>query len=252
MVLGRLAGDPQPLGQLEHRRALQHRAVLEQRDRQAILGHVDHLQQLARLAVALHVEPGHRDSVAGEEVAHVVGVAREAMADDPHSARLERSARLPGGEQVLDHRVELLLGRVPGLEQVVVERDVVDRRDRGLGVRVGGEQDALGVGHQRARLDEVVGARHAGHALIGDQHGRLIAARAQLGQQLQRLRARAGAEDAVALAEVTAQVARDRAQHSGLVIDGNDRRASLGRHGSKTVKGATWPKTRTRHPDGLS
>ena len=62
-----------------------------------------------------------------------------------HAAGLEERARLPGGEQILEHREELLLGRIPRLEQVVVERDLVDRRDRGVGVGVGGQQHALGV-----------------------------------------------------------------------------------------------------------
>ena len=109
------------------------------------------------------------------------------MADDAHAAGLERRARLPGREQVLDDREELLLGRVPRLEQVVVERDLVDRGDRRLGVGVGGQQHALGVGHDLARLDEVLGAGHAGHALVGDQQRDLVAARAQLAQQLERL-----------------------------------------------------------------
>ena len=66
------------------------------------------------------------------------------MADDAHAAGVQRRAGLPGRQQVLDDGVELLLRRVPRLEQVVVERDLVDRLDRGLGVGVGGEQDALG------------------------------------------------------------------------------------------------------------
>ncbi len=41
---------------------------------------------------------------------------------------------------------QLLLGRIPGLEQVVVQCDLVDRGDRRLGVGVGGQQHALGVG----------------------------------------------------------------------------------------------------------
>ena len=43
-------------------------------------------------------------------------------------------------------------------------------------------------GTSLARLDEVVGPRHPRHALVGDQHRHLVAARAQLAQQLQRLR----------------------------------------------------------------
>ena len=165
------------------RRALEDRAVLEQRDRQAVGVDVRDAQQLARLAVALDVEPAGRHAVAREEVAQVVGLLREAVADDAHPAGLERGAVLPGREEVLDDREELLLGRVPGLEQVVVEIDLVDRLDRGLGVGVGGEEHALGVGHELARLDEVVGTGHAGHALVGDQQRDLLAAGADLAQR---------------------------------------------------------------------
>ena len=152
---------------------------------------------------------------------------------------------LPGRQQVLDDREQLLLRRVPRLEQVVVERDLVDRRDRRLGVGVGGQQHALGVGHDLARLDEVLGAGHAGHPLVGDQQRDLVAARAQLAQQLERLGARGRAQDAVALAEAAAQVARDGRQHAGssstatiagrrsAAIDASLRRRRCG-------SGATW------------
>ena len=153
------------------------------------------------------------------------------MANDPNAARLERRPGLPGREQVLDDRVELLLRGVPRLEQVVVEGHVVDRRDRRLGVGICGEQHALGVRHERACLDQVVGARHARHALVGDQHGRLLPPRAQLGQQLQRLRAGSRAQDPVALAEPASQVAGDGSEDRRLVIDSHDRGTSLTRQG---------------------
>ena len=228
MVLRRRAGDAEALGELEHRRALEHRAVLEQRDRQAIGRDPDDRQQLARLAVALDVEPARRHAVAREKVAQVVRVLREAVADDAHAAGLERRAGLPRRQQVLDDRKQLLLGRIPRLEQVVVQRDLVDRRDRRLGVGVGGQQHALGVGHELARLDEVLGARHPRHPLVGDEQRDLVAARARLAHELQRLGARRRAQDAVALAERAPQVARDRRQHGRLVVDDDDRRATLG------------------------
>ncbi len=142
------------------------------------------------------------------------------MADHAHAAGFERRARLPGREQVLDDREQLLLGRVPRLEQVVVERDLVDRRDRRLGVGVGGEQHPLGLGHDLARL-------HAGTrcpAIPGMRWSATSIAtcsprlRSSL-QELERLGARAGAQDPVALAEAAAQVARDRRQHGRLVVD---------------------------------
>ncbi len=145
VVVGRrLRRHAEALGELEHGRALEHAAVLEQRDGQAVVPDPGDRQQLARLAVALDVEPARRHPVAGEEVAQVVGVLGEAVPHEPHAARLERRAGLPGRQQVLDDRVELLLRRVPRLEQVVVQRDLVDRLDGRRGVGVGGQQDALG------------------------------------------------------------------------------------------------------------
>ena len=151
------------------------------------------------------------------------------MADDAQPARLERRARLPGRQQVLEHREEPLLGRIPRLQQVVVERDLVDRRDRRSRVGVGGQQHALGVGDDRAGLHQEVRAGHHRHALVGEQQGDLVAARAQLREDLERLGARARAQDPVALAEAAPQVARDRRQHDGLVVDGDDRGPPLAR-----------------------
>ena len=137
---------------------------------------------------------GH--AVAGEEVAQVVRVLGEAVADDAHAAGLERRARLPGRQQVLDDREELLLRRVPGLEQVVVQRDLVDRLDRRLRVRVGGQQHALGVGHELARLRR--GTRSPpSRACAGRPPAARPARRGATSSRssLQRLGARAGAHD---------------------------------------------------------
>jgi hypothetical protein len=169
-MVGRgLGRDAEPLGQLQHARALEHAAVLQQRDRQAALVDAGDGEQLARLAVALDVEPACRHAVARKEVAQLVRVAAEAVPDEPHAAGLDRRARLPCRQQVLDDGEQLLLGRIPRLQQVVVERDLVDRLDRRLRVGVGRQQHALGARHELVRLDEVLGARHAGHALVGDQ-----------------------------------------------------------------------------------
>jgi hypothetical protein len=193
----------------------------------------DDPKQLARLAVALHVHPARRDTIARQEVTQLVAVPGEAVADDPHPARLERGSGLPGVEEILHDRIELLLGRVPRLEQVVVERHVVDGCDGRLGVGIRGQEHALGVGHQRAGLDQVVGAGHARHPLVCDQHGCLVAAGAQLAQHLERLGARARPQDPVALPEAAAQIPGDRAQHRRLVIDSQNRRTSLGWHASE-------------------
>jgi hypothetical protein len=155
------------------------------------------------------------------------------VTDQPHAARLERGSRLPARKQILDDREQLLLGWIPGLQQVVVERDLVDRLDRRLGVGVGGQQHALGRRHDLARAHEVVGAGEARHALIGDEQGDLLAASHELGEDLETPLARVRSDDPVALAEPAPQVARHCCQHRGLVVDDDDRGAAAGmlRHG---------------------
>ena len=128
----------------------------------------------ARLGVG-DVEPAVGDAVAGEEVAGGVRLGREAVAHQAQ-ARLgaaRRGVGLPVLQEVVEHRVEPLLRRVPGLHQVVVEAELVDRADGGLGVGVGREQHALGLrGHLQGAREELDPA-HPGHALVGDQerHG---------------------------------------------------------------------------------
>ena len=95
------------------------------------------------------VEPAVGDVVAREEVAQRVRLAREPVPDDPDPGVGHRGLA-PVVEQVVEHRVELLLGRVPRLHQVVVEPHDVDRVDRRLRVGVGGQQHALG-GRRRCR-----------------------------------------------------------------------------------------------------
>ena len=69
------------------------------------------------------------------------------------------------------HRVELLLRRIPRLEQVVVEVDDVDGVDRGVGVGVGGQQHPARLGEELARLAEKLRTRHFRHPLV-DQKDR--------------------------------------------------------------------------------
>ena len=57
---------------------------------------------------------------------------------------------IDGVDHLVEDRVELLLRRVPRLEQVVVDVDEVDRRDRGIGV---------GVGRQRKRFQRALFGR---------------------------------------------------------------------------------------------
>jgi hypothetical protein len=145
---------------------------------------------------------------------------------------LGRGDRLVAGgapqlEQLVDHRVELLLGRLPRLQQVVVEVDHVDRLDGGVGVGVGGQQGPPGVGEQVHGLLEELQPAHLGHAVVGQEHRHQVAAELDLGQRLQRLGARLGPDDPVVLPVALAEVPRDRPRHARVVVDGEQDR--LGR-----------------------
>jgi hypothetical protein len=99
-------------------------------------------------------------------------------------------ARPPGVQLLVDHRVELLLRRVPRLEQVVVEIDDVDRLDRGVGIGVGGEQHPAGGRVELHRRFEELDAVHLRHPVVGQDDRHLVAAQAKFFQRVQGRRRR--------------------------------------------------------------
>ena len=149
------------------------------------------------------------------------------MTDHPEPSRFESRACLPADEEILEHRIELLLGRIPRLEEVVVQSHLVDRRDGRLGVRVGGEQDPLRLGVGLACLEQVFGPFHSRHPLVGQQQRDGVPPGAQFAQQLEALGSRAGPQDAVALPEAAPQVASNGGENHGLIIDGDYRGPAL-------------------------
>ena len=181
-----------------------------------------------RLVVALEVEPAVGDVVAGEEGLDLVAPLRPAVPDHPHASGVLGVRLLPVAQQVVEDGVQPLLRRVPRLEQVVVEADVVDRLDRDVRVGVRGEQDELGVGCVTPGLLEELDAGHLRHPLIGgDQSDRSVPQR-QLGQHAERLGARRRPDDLVLGTVLGSQVAGDRLRHRRIVVDRQDCRF---RHG---------------------
>ena len=129
---------------------------------------------------------------------------------------------MPVVEQVVEHRVEALLGRIPRLHQVVVEVDVVDRLDRGIGVGVGGEEGALGLGEEPLRFVEKFDAGDAGHALIGEHQGDDLVGQPDLAEHIEGSVAGIDPDDAEALAIFPPDVVRDRLENFGVVVDSHN------------------------------
>ena len=134
----------------------------------------------------------------------------------------------PVGQQVVEHGVEPLLGRIPRLKQVLVEPDLVDGPDGDVSIGVGGEQDALGFWLKDQRLGQELCPGHCRHALVDNEEGNRIATTGKLAHQLQRVCSRAGRQDAVVGAVARTQVTLDRPEHRGVVIHREDCR--LGGH----------------------
>ena len=132
-------------------------------------------------------EPAVRDLVARQEVPQLRGRRGPAVPDQ--LGFLDRLAvfALPRGQQLIDNRVELLLGRVPGLEQVVIQVHDVDRVDRGARIRVRGQQHPAGERVDVHRLLKELNAGQAGHPVVRDDDRDLVAAQLHLLERVQGL-----------------------------------------------------------------
>jgi hypothetical protein len=99
-------------------------AILEEHHREAPLFGRQHVQGTAHLRIAvslLRVEPLVVHLVARQKLAELVGAARPSRAEHLQSLERRPVGCLPIAEQIVQNRIEVLLGRVPGLEQVMMQ-----------------------------------------------------------------------------------------------------------------------------------
>ena len=139
------------VGELDASSGAQRVALGQEHERQVVRRRPRRARAAARPPRRAPGRPAVRDVVAGQEHLDVVAAVGPQVADHPHDrrssgwspARPRAGRRRPG---------RAALGRLPRLEQVVVEADVVDRADGHVGVRVGREQQQPGVGECLADL----------------------------------------------------------------------------------------------------
>jgi hypothetical protein len=153
--------------------------------------------------------PAVRHPVAGQEIPHLERTCGPAVPD--HLRLGDRPVRRSGPllQQLGDDRVQLLLRRVPGFEQVVVDVHQVDRLDGCIGVGVGGEQDPPGRGKDVHGLLKELDAIHLRHPVVRHDHRDLLAAELELTQRFECLRPALATDDPVLRAVFTTQVAGD-------------------------------------------
>jgi hypothetical protein len=142
-----------------------------------------------RVVARFGVHPPEGDEVAAEEVAQGVRVRVPPRAEHRHAVVRRPVGGAPVGEQVVEVRVQVLVGRVPGLREVVVDAHLVDRPDRRVGVGVRGEQHAPRVGRPLGGPREELDARHPRHALVGEQERDRVATLGDPREQVERLAA---------------------------------------------------------------
>ena len=118
-------------GELSRRRCAEGVAVGEEHQRQLGRGRrVRGLPQRLRLLVLIDIEPHVGNVVASEKRLDLVAAVGPSVADDPNAPFGIGMSAAPRGQEILEDRVQAVLGRVPRLQQVVMEAQVVDRLDR--------------------------------------------------------------------------------------------------------------------------
>ena len=165
-VEGRRERPAEALGHLARLRVGQHAPVLEEQGRQRVGRDARRVEQRPRLGVPLDVEPAIRNEIARQEILDRVRSRRPLVSDQAQARRLRQGLGLPRVEQIVDHREEAFLGRIPWLRQVVIEMRLVDGPDRRFDVGVGGQQDAPRERVHLARPGEQL-ARRACRACAG-------------------------------------------------------------------------------------
>jgi hypothetical protein len=144
------------------------------------------------------------------------------LADHAQTRDRRPVGELPAAEHFIERRVQLLVGRIPGLHDVAVEPDLVDGVDRHLGVRIRSQEDLAcdrGVLEGRPEHVETGDLRHA---LVGHDQRQRLAPLAQLLDRGDGLLAVGRSEDAVVPAVFGPEVPEDGVEHLGLVIDRED------------------------------
>ena len=102
----------------------------------------------------------------------------------------------------------------------MIELNFVDGADGGLGIGVGGEENALGVGESRDGARQKLDAVHLRHAVIDQEQGQGLAALLQLIEEGQCGLAGVGRQHPIVGSVLAAQVALDGLQNFGVVVDG--------------------------------
>ncbi len=121
-------------------------------------------------------------------------------------------------QQVVESGKKFFLRWIPRLHQIVVHACLVDSINSRVGVRISGEQGALGERVHLHGFSKEIHAVHLGHALIGEQQSHGIVARFQFAQSGEAGASGIRAHDSIAIRIAAAQVPLNGAKDFRVVI----------------------------------
>lgn len=127
-------------------------AIGKQHHRQSPQAAGERGHQLPCRRILIDVNPLIGHTIARQELLHRVTLRRPPCTGDPDPVVGEAYACRPLGQQVVEDGIQVLIGRIPGLQQVMIEPDFIDADNRRLGVGVGGEQDFSRIRVELARF----------------------------------------------------------------------------------------------------
>ncbi len=178
------------------------------------------LQHLEGFGFPLRIKPYIRNLVSRQEVPHLVVRRGPPRTDNPQPLEWSFVGVVPVVEQIVEYGIKLLLGRVPGLRQIIVNARRIDGPDCGLGIGVGGKHDPLCGGIELLRFFEEINTGKARHALIGQKKRDLIAPLFELITGIESRLAGSRPQNSVIGPVFATQILNDGLKHAGVVIYG--------------------------------
>ena len=88
------------------------------------------------------IQPAVGHLVSSQKIAQGVGTRRPAVSQHAHAFEDRSISGVPIFQQIVQHRIQVLLGRIPRFQQVMMNTRFVDSLDRRVRVGVGREEHA--------------------------------------------------------------------------------------------------------------
>ena len=117
------------------------------------------------------IQPAVGHLVSSQKIAQGVGTRRPTVSQHAHAFEDRSISGVPIFQQIIQHRVQVLLGRIPRFQQVMMNARFVDSLDRRVRVGVGCEEHPPCFRIDCERLIQKFDTIHFGHALVRQQQG---------------------------------------------------------------------------------